>query len=106
MTLHSLTNETKPEVFTAAALMGEYSGEGARRRIEGVVEVAFTLDERGKPRNARVLRGLGHGLDEKALEAISKINLPFNGESPKVDGVEQTLGVRFRLAQVPIARKQ
>ena len=106
MTLDSLTYVPGPADYDLAALTGEYSEEGARRRIEGVVEIAFTLDERGKPRNARVVRGLGYGLDEKALEAISKINLRFNGESPKVDGVEQTLGVRFRLAQVTTSRKQ
>lgn len=88
--------------FTPAALIGEYSEEGARAGIEGVVEVSFVLDAEGKPQNTHVVRGLGHGLDEKALEAISKINLRFNGESPKVDGVEQTLGVRFRL---PIAER-
>ena len=48
------------------------------------------------------MRGLGYGLDEKALEAISKISLRFNGESPKVDGVEQTLGVRFRIPEASV----
>ncbi|MEP7366756.1 MAG: TonB family protein [Acidobacteriota bacterium] len=106
MTLNSLTTQPKPEALTAAALTGEYSEEGARNRIEGVVEVSFVLDDQGKPQNARVVRGLGYGLDEKALEAISKISLRFNGESPKVDGVTQTLGVRFRLAQVETTQRR
>ena len=104
--LNLATSESKPEALTAAALIGEYSEEGARARVEGIVEVSFVLDDQGKPSNARVVRGLGYGLDEKALEAISKISLRFNGESPKVDGVVQTLGVRFRLPEITVTRKQ
>jgi TonB family protein len=99
-------SESRMTKASYAALTGEYSEEGARKRIEGVVEVSFVLDAQGKPANARVVRGLGYGLDEKALEAVSKISLRFNGESPKVDNVEQTLGVQFRLPQAVASRNQ
>ena len=105
-TLSLVTGGRKPVDLVPAALIGEYSEEGASRRIEGVVEVSFVLDAEGRPSDMRVVRGLGYGLDEKALEAISKISLRFNGESPKVDGVVQTLGVRFRLAEAQVTRKQ
>ena len=98
-TLAQLLHEPRAGT-TTAGLIGEYSEEAARARIEGVVQVAFVLDAEGKASNARVVRGLGYGLDEKALEAVSKFQLRFNGQSPKVDGVEQTLDVQFRITEV------
>jgi TonB family protein len=103
MTLGQLTQVTKSPVASNSALVGQYSEEAARAGIEGIVEVSFLLDDEGKPRNARVVRGLGHGLDEKALEAVSKISLlRFNGVSPKADGVMRTVGVQFRLPEAAV----
>ena len=34
--------------------------------------MSVVVDAEGKPRNARVIRALGAGLDEKAVEAVNK----------------------------------
>lgn len=48
----------------------EYSDEARRQHIEGSVLLVFVVNKEGRTENVRVERGLGHGLDEKALEAV------------------------------------
>jgi TonB family protein len=50
----------------------EYSEKARREGIEGVVLVRITITEEGTPADIRVLKGLGHGLDECAADAVSK----------------------------------
>lgn len=47
----------------------DYSSEARREGVEGVVVLALTLDASGHVEQARVIRGLGYGLDEAALRA-------------------------------------
>jgi TonB family protein len=48
----------------------EYSDEARAAKLEGVVTVYYEVDPDGSPRAVRVIRGLGMGLDEKAVEAV------------------------------------
>ncbi len=50
----------------------EYSEEARKARVNGVVWVAVEIGPDGKPRNARITRSFGLGLDEKALEAVKQ----------------------------------
>jgi TonB family protein len=47
-----------------------YSEEARRRRIEGIVSIEARIDLEGRANQARVVRGLGSGLDENALVAL------------------------------------
>jgi protein TonB len=47
----------------------KYTMEARQAEIEGVVRVEVTVDETGHVVNARVVSGLGYGLDEAALVA-------------------------------------
>jgi len=47
-----------------------YSDEARRRGVEGIVTLAFHVDASGGVSRARVLRGLGSGLDQNALVAL------------------------------------
>jgi protein TonB len=47
----------------------KYTLEARKAEIEGVVRVEVTVDETGQVVNARVVTGLGYGLDEAALTA-------------------------------------
>ncbi len=49
-----------------------YPDEARSSEIEGTVVVEATIDCSGKMKSARVLQGLGHGLDEAAMTAIRK----------------------------------
>lgn len=48
----------------------QFSEEARQAKIGGNVLVYMIVDANGQPRNVRVLQGLGHGLDEKAVEAM------------------------------------
>jgi protein TonB len=47
----------------------KYTMQARQAEIEGVVRVEVTVDETGHVLSARVLSGLGYGLDESALAA-------------------------------------
>jgi protein TonB len=50
----------------------EFSDEARRAKYQGEVTISLIVDTLGKPQNPRVVRALGMGLDEKALEAVMK----------------------------------
>lgn len=50
----------------------EYSDEARKARVQGTVTIAAIIDPQGRPQNLRVVRQLGLGLDEKAVEAVRK----------------------------------
>jgi len=68
-----LAIKTMPEVDTDACGRSiSYPPEAERAGIEGKVRLRVALDARGRVSSARVLRGLGHGLDEAAVEALTR----------------------------------
>ena len=56
-------------IFTPEA---EFSDEARRAKYQGVCLISLIVDAQGNPQNPRVVRPLGMGLDEKALEAVRK----------------------------------
>jgi len=48
----------------------DYSEAARKAKCEGIVVLKLVIDEVGLPHDVRVVRGLGLGLDEKAVEAI------------------------------------
>ncbi len=75
----------------------EYSEEARKARYEGTVVVAFDVDLSGRPIHIRVVRSLGLGLDEKAMEAVGrwKFRPAAVGDKPVVAPAE--VFVTFRL---------
>ncbi|HXF05787.1 MAG TPA: energy transducer TonB [Blastocatellia bacterium] len=51
----------------------EWTEEARRNRIQGVVVLSATFAADGRIKNVRIVRGLGYGLDEKAIEAALRI---------------------------------
>ncbi len=47
-----------------------YTDEARQAHYQGVCLIGLTVDTHGKPQNIHVVRALGMGLDEKAIEAI------------------------------------
>lgn len=50
----------------------EFSEDGRKARIQGVVVLAVMIDEQGRVGQVHVRASLGLGLDEKAIEAVKK----------------------------------
>jgi TonB family protein len=50
----------------------EFSDEARRKKIEGVVTLSLVVDTEGQPTDVQVVASLGHGLDEKAVEAVKQ----------------------------------
>ncbi|WP_158748706.1 energy transducer TonB [Acidobacterium sp. S8] len=48
----------------------EFTDEARRARYEGAVSIRLIVDTNGNPQNIEVVRHLGMGLDEKAIEAV------------------------------------
>jgi protein TonB len=50
----------------------DYSEAARKAKCEGIVILKLVIDEVGLPHDVKVVRGLGLGLDEKAIEAVSR----------------------------------
>ena len=51
-----------------------YTEEARRLRVEGEVLLEVVLEASGRVHVVRVVRGLGHGLDESAVRAAEQIS--------------------------------
>ena len=51
----------------------QYSEEARQQKVQGTVQVEAEFQADGQIGKARVLRGIGHGLDEKALDAVRTV---------------------------------
>jgi TonB family protein len=75
-----------------------YTDEARQRRIEGEVLLEVEFTAASEVRVLRVLRGLGHGLDESATRAAAAMRFkPAQRDGHPVD-VRTTLTIVFRLA--------
>jgi TonB family protein len=75
----------------------EYSEEARREKIMGVCLVSVIVDTQGKPQNPHVIRALGYGLDQKALEAVRKYHFKPAMKAGVPVPVMITVEVNFRL---------
>lgn len=48
----------------------EFTEEARRANFQGTVSIQLIVDSQGNPQNVRVMRHLGMGLDDKAIEAV------------------------------------
>jgi TonB family protein len=76
----------------------EFSDEARRAKYQGVCLISLIVDAQGNPQNPRVVRALGMGLDEKALEAVRKYKFkPAMKDGRTPVPVMITVEVNFRL---------
>jgi len=76
----------------------EFSDEARRAKYQGVCLISLIVDAQGNPQNPRVVRALGMGLDEKALEAVRKYKFkPAMKDGRLPVPVMITVEVNFRL---------
>ena len=75
-----------------------YPEEAAMEGIEGTVIISYEIDEQGKIDNIKIVKGVGYGLDEAAIELIKKMP---NYEPAKLNSrnvrTKLTIPVKFQL---------
>jgi TonB family protein len=75
-----------------------YTEEARQAQVSGIVLISLAVDPSGKPQRVTVVRGLGHGLNEKAIEAVREWSFRpgiMKDSVPVTVGI--TVAVNFRL---------
>ena len=77
----------------------EYSDEASIAKLQGPVMVSETIGEDGKPRDVRVVKPLGLGLDETAVAAVSDWLFTPGKKDGKPVEVQATIEFSFRMLE-------
>lgn len=93
--LRLLPGDTPPREMSR--VFAEFSEEARRGRFEGVVIVSLVVSEEGQPTDLHVERSVGHGLDEKALEAVRQYQFKPAMRNGKPIAVRIRVEISFRL---------
>ena len=75
----------------------EFSEEARKAKVAGNVLVNLWVDQNGNPSHVRVLRGVGMGLDQKAMEAVRQYKFRPAMENGKPVLVELNVEVNFQI---------
>jgi TonB family protein len=75
----------------------EYSEEARKAKYSGTVMLAVVVDTEGHARDIHVVKSLGMGLDEKAMEAVAKWKFKPGMKGGQAVNVRATIEVNFRL---------
>jgi TonB family protein len=75
----------------------EYSEEARKAKYSGSVLLSIVVDVNGLPRDIKVVRPLGLGLDEKAIEAVAKWRFRPGMKGGRAVPVQAQVEVSFRL---------
>jgi TonB family protein len=76
----------------------QYSEEARKAQLEGTVLLSLVVGEDGVPGNVSIAKGVGFGLDEEAIEAVSAWRFAPGQKEGKPVPVLTTIEVNFRLA--------
>jgi TonB family protein len=75
----------------------EYSEEARKAKYSGTVLLQLIVDVDGKAKSIRVVKGVGLGLDEKAIEAVQRWKFAPGRKNGMAVPVYATVEVNFRL---------
>jgi TonB family protein len=75
----------------------EYSQEARELRLSGTVLVSLVVDENGNPQQVRVVRRMGHGLDEQAVKAVQQFRFKPAVKDGKPVAARITVAMTFRI---------
>jgi protein TonB len=75
----------------------EFSEEARKAKVAGNVLVYLQVDTTGHPTHVRVLKGIGLGLDEKAVEAVRQYKFKPAMENGHPVAVEMNVEVNFQI---------
>jgi periplasmic protein TonB len=75
----------------------EYTEEARNAKTQGTCILWLIVDDQGRPRDIRVVRGLGFGLDTKAVEAVKQWKFQPALKDGRPVNVQISVEVGFRL---------
>jgi bla regulator protein BlaR1 len=75
----------------------QYSEEAKRAKYQGVCVVSLIVDAQGNPQRVQVIRHLGKGLDQKAVEAVKQYRFKPAMLHNEPVAVQVNIEVNFRL---------
>jgi periplasmic protein TonB len=76
----------------------QFSDEAVKVKVQGIVELIATVTADGRVTDIRVAKGLGFGLDEKAVETVRTWHLtPARGPDGRPAAVRTNIEVTFQL---------
>jgi protein TonB len=75
----------------------EFSEEARKAKFMGIVLVNLVVDQNGLPQNVHLVRGVGMGLDEKAIEAVKQYRFKPARENGKPVAVQLNVEVNFQI---------
>ena len=79
----------------------EYSSQANHARLQGTLLLRVIVGPEGRARDIRVQRGLGMGLDEKAIEAVQRWKFEPATKDGKPVTVQINIEMNFRLYGTP-----
>ena len=86
---------TQPTVLTK--IDPEYSEQARKYKVSGPVHLSLIITAEGEPDSIEVTDGIGYGLDEKAIDAISQWKFQPGTKDRKAVAVRANILVNFRL---------
>jgi periplasmic protein TonB len=92
-------NTTRPTVVHKAD--PEYTTEATEAKIQGAVTLTATIGADGIPAEIKIVKGLGKGLDEKAVECLQKWRFKPATTNGEPIASKVTVEINFRLLPPP-----
>ncbi len=86
---------TAPKIISQPA--PEFTELAKKDKVEGIVLIGLVVDEHGLPQHVHVLRGLGDGLDENAVDAVQQYKFKPATENGKPVAVFENVEVNFEI---------
>jgi protein TonB len=90
-----ISHFTGPQVIYKAD--PEYTPEALEAKLAGTVILSLVIDAEGNPTEIKLTKGLGKGLDEKAVECLQKWRFTPGTRFGEPVPVKATVEINFRL---------
>jgi periplasmic protein TonB len=90
-----ISHTTDPRVMHKVEV--QYTKEALAAKLQGVVTLSLTVGEDGVPADIKLVRGLGMGLDEKAVECLQQWRFQPATRDGEPISAKVTVEMNFRL---------
>jgi protein TonB len=93
-----ISHNSAPQVIHKAD--PEYTPEALEAKLAGTVILSLVVDTEGNPTEIKLIKGLGKGLDEKAVACLQKWHFKPGMRNGEPVSVKATVEINFRLPPV------